>query len=118
MEITNDINELQSICKELKRLYVESKKLRQRKSQLESNILNYLKDTEQTAGIIYNNVVLQPQDKQIFKRKGLKDKLSAGSKYLEEIGVDDGKKILTNLFDVIKGSPIAKMHLKMIQKSK
>ena len=116
MDIVSDINELQSLCQELKKMRIAGIKIRKRKVDIENKILDYLKNTDQ-AGISYRDVTLKSEDKCIFKRGRNEDKILKGSEYLEKMGIVGGSQIVTNLLQVIKGSPISKSQLRMIQSS-
>lgn len=117
MEILGDVNELQSLTQEMKRLREQSKALRQRKTEVEKKILEYLESSDQP-GLKYKDIILLAENKETFKRGKAKDRILRGAEFLEQIGIDNGKQVITRLLEAIKGSPIPKSQLKLLKKKK
>lgn len=117
MEIREDISELQSLTMELKRVKERAKELRQLKMDVEKRILDYLEENDQP-GVNYKDVVLLAQNKEGFKRGKAKEKILRGAEYLEQRGIQNGKQIVSELLDAIKGSPVSKSQLKMMKRKK
>lgn len=117
MEILSEVNELQSLTQEIKRLREQSKALRQRKTDIERKILEYLETSEQP-GLKYKDIILLAENKETFKRGKTKDRLLRGAEYLDNIGIQNSKQVITRLLEAIKGSPIPKSQLKMMKKKK
>jgi hypothetical protein len=112
-EIVSLVNELQSLTQELKRLHLDSKALRDRKKKCESDILNYLEQSDQP-GLKYNNITVFAENKDSFK-SSKKEKIARGSEYLSQLGLD-GEKIIDELLKTMKGEPISESRLKIIKK--
>jgi len=117
MEILGDVNELQSLTLEIKRLREQAKQLRQRKSDVEKKILDYLESSDQP-GLKYKDVILLAENKETFKRGKAKDRITRGADFLEQLGINNSKEVVSNLLDVLKGSPVPKSQLKMVKKKK
>lgn len=117
MEILGDVNELQGLTQEIKRLREQSKTLRQRKTEVEKKILDYLESSDQP-GLKYKDIILLAENKETFKRGKAKDRIIRGAEFLEQLGVQNSKQVVSNLLDVIKGSPIPKSQLKLMKKKK
>lgn len=117
MEILSEVNELQSLTQEIKRLREQSKTLRQRKTDIEKKILEYLESSDQP-GLKYKDIILLAENKETFKRGKAKDRIIRGADYLEQLGIQNSKQVVANLLEAIKGSPIPKSQLKMMKKKK
>ena len=117
MEILGDINELQSLTQELKRLKDQSRSIRQRKLEIEKRILTYLESSDQP-GLKYKNIILLAESKETFKRTRIKDKITKGAEFLEQYGIGNSKEIVTKLFENLKGSPIPRSQLRLMKNTK
>lgn len=112
MSITNYVNELQIINKEIKRQSVETAKLRKRAKELEIHIEEFLKDKDQL-GVKFGNVAIILETKPKFSIKPKKDKDEDSIKILESAGVDDPREILERLERSKKGDEFEHTKIKI-----
>ena len=116
MSITPYVNELQNINKEIKRLSIETSKLRKRGKELESHIETFLKDKEQL-GVKFGDIAIVMETKSKFTSKPRKDKEQDSIKVLEDYGIENPKEVLERLERAKKGEEFDKAIIK-VQKIK
>jgi hypothetical protein len=112
MSITNYVNELQTINKEIKRQSIETSKLRKRAKDLETHIEEFLKDKDQL-GVKFGNVAIVLETKPKFSVKPKKDKDDDSIKILENIGVENPREILEKLERTKKGDEFEHTKIKI-----
>ena len=113
-QIANDMKELKAIIAETKKLTETLKELRDRKKQLESNILQYLEENQQP-GVKFQELIVLRNEKTTFTKKKSKDKEQAIVRILEENGVTDARSVYKAIGEAGKGEEIAVTKLKVKQ---
>jgi hypothetical protein len=116
-EIAGVVNEMRTICSELKRLRSETQKLNKRKTVLEKKIVEYL-EVKEELGLKFNGVAILKEEKERRAYKKKSEKLERGTSLLENYGIDNPKEVLDELMNCMKGSPIqeSKIKIKEIKK--
>lgn len=116
-EIAGTVNELKTICSELKRLRSDTQKLNKRKKVLEEKIVHYL-ETKNELGLKFNGMAILKEEKERRPYKKKSEKIEKGASLLGEYGVDNPKEVLDELMNAMKGSPIqeSKIKIKEIKK--
>jgi hypothetical protein len=110
--IQNNVQELKDINTEIKRLQIESKRLKKRAQDIEKNILSYLNEKEQP-GLKYQNtaIIIENKAKRVGRSK--KDNDSNAIKILEENGVYNAREILNKIKESGKGEQIQMQKVKL-----
>ncbi len=116
MEILSDVNELQSLNVEYARLKEELKIIQEKRKLCEERILYYLSLNDQP-GIKYKDVILLAENKNARKRCDKKNKLQKGSDFLKNLGINNSKEVFEDLMNALKGSPVSKSQLKLMNNS-
>ena len=112
MNITGHINELQSLEKEISTLSKQLKKLKTRKSKIEEEVAEYLRETNKP-GIKYKGraILLKEVDKRTRMRK--KEREEEGKSVLEQYGIDNSEEVLNELMEAMKGPKSANYKLQI-----
>jgi len=112
MNITGHINELQSLEKEISTLSKQLKKLKTRKSKIEEEVAEYLRETNKP-GIKYKGraILLKEVDKRTRMRK--KEREEEGKSVLEQYGIDNAEEVLNELMEAMKGPKSANYKLQI-----
>ncbi len=102
MNITSQVNELQSLEKEISNLSKRLKKLKTRKKEIEENVAEYLRETNKP-GIKYKGraILLKEVDKRTRMKK--KEREEEGKNILEQYGIDNPDEVLNELMEAMKG---------------
>lgn len=102
MSITNQMNELNNVTLEIKRLSDNLRELRKTKKEIENVILEYLKEKDQP-GVKFQGkaFVLESKSKRIPKKKT--QKKEDAIRILENCGLNNPEKILEQLLEASKG---------------
>jgi hypothetical protein len=110
--IQNNVQELKDINTEIKRLQIESKRLKKRAQDIEKNILSYLNEKEQP-GLKYQNtaIIIENKAKRVGRSK--KDNDINMIKILEENGVYNAREILNKIKESGKGEQIQMQKVKL-----
>ena len=110
--IQQNVQELKNINTEIKRLQIETKKLKKRAQDIEKNILSYLNEKEQP-GLKYQNtaIIIENKAKRITRSK--KDVDSNAIKILEENGVYNAREILSKTKESRKGDEVQMQKVKL-----
>lgn len=103
LKIASDMRELKNIQTEIKRLNEQLKTLREKKNTIESNILTYLKQTNQV-GVKYEDTVVMLHDKKHRQRIKEKDKKEEVIRYLENSGIRDTENFYKEISEKMKGT--------------
>lgn len=90
--IREDMSELQQIVAELKIINAKAKELRNRKKEIEAQILIYL-DESDTPGIKFNELIVKRAERVSHIRLKKKEKQENVIKTLEESGVEDAEEV-------------------------
>ena len=100
--VSSNMKELSAILSELKIVNVKVRELRERKKVLESNILEYLDETEEN-GLRYRDLVVLRKETTTRERKKQKDKEVCAIQALEKMGVEEAKKMYDAMMTAMKG---------------
>jgi hypothetical protein len=100
--IANDMKELKTINNEIRRLTTQLKNLREKKKDLETHILSFLKQEEQP-GLRYQEMVVLSGEKKIRDKKDKEQKEQEIITLLENAGISDAKGMYTNILEAMKG---------------
>ena len=103
MSIKPEINELNEINIEIKRLSGQLSVLRLRKKVVEKSVVTYLESKEQP-GVKFNNtaIVVETKTKRLTKKKNERD--IDALRILSEYGINDPKKVLNDILETRKGT--------------
>ena len=110
--IQNYINELKNLNIELKRLNKASHVVRQRAKQVESDIINYLREKEQP-GVKYQDMAIVVENKTKRINKSKKDIEEDSLRVLEDYGISNAKEVLDEILRARKGEEIENQKLKI-----
>ena len=114
--IQSDINELNSIEKELKRLGEISRKLRKQKKDVEDRIIQYLKFKNQP-GVKFggNALVLEEKTRKVSRKK--KEYENVSLRILRENGVNNAEEVFNELLKakIHNESSISKLKMKKLK---
>ena len=105
MSITNSIVKLKKIDSEIKRRAKDLKLLRQEKKKLEKSILDFLNNNNQN-GVKYRNeiaIIKETKKKCNRKYQNPKQRHSAATEILKQLGIDNSSEIATNIINAMKG---------------
>lgn len=100
--VREDLKELSKIYENLKKFSAEIKELRDRKKEIETNLIDYLQQTEEV-GLRYESFIFFPKDKKIRKKLKKKEREENSIKVLEDYGVDQAKEAYEKLMEAMKG---------------
>jgi hypothetical protein len=102
VRIANDMKELKTINNEIRRVSIQLKNLRDKKKEIETHILSFLKHEEQP-GLRYQEMVVLSGEKKIRDKKDKNQKEEEIISLLENAGVSDAKNTYTNILEAMKG---------------
>ena len=100
--ISEVMKEMNQIVLELKILNEKARQLRNRKKELESQVIQYLEDTE-TPGLKYHDLIVLKAETTSKKPKNKKDKDSDLINTLHELGISDTKKATEAIKKALSG---------------
>ena len=112
MSISQYLEELDSIRKEIARNNARNRALRTRASILEDNISRFLHEREQQ-GVKFNDKAIYIESKPSFQIKKKKDKREDTIVMLKSMGVDNPEEAYESLMNVQKGEQYEKSKLKI-----
>jgi hypothetical protein len=101
-QIASDMRELKNINKEIKRNGMILKQLRDRKKNIETNILKYLRQNEQS-GVKYEDIVAVQKERKTRERKTQEEKKEDIVKLLENNGIRNADNLYKELLETMKG---------------
>ncbi len=101
-EIRSNMKELKDINTEIKRLNIVLKGYRDRKKELEDNIIEYLDRTGQP-GIKYEDLIVLAGEKKARERKKKEEKELDVLTLLEERGIRDSRNLYNDIIEAMKG---------------
>ena len=104
-KVVGELKELKNVINELTRKNAEAKILRIRKKELESNIMEYLREENQP-GVKYETVTVLSRERTTCKRLKKTEKEENAIRILEEHGVDNPKDTLESIMNSMKGEQI------------
>jgi predicted oxidoreductase len=101
-KIISELQELQQITVEIKRLNIEMKSLRDKKKKIEEDITKYLHEVDQP-GVKYGDIVVL--SKETTKRKQLKKKEKEANaiEVLQKMGIMNPKQALASIQESMRG---------------
>ena len=119
LKIKTEINELKEIDKEIKRLNEAIRPLRQRKKQLEANILQYMNSNKgkELTTIKVNDLEITAVEKTKHERMNKSEKESTAIQYLQQSGVPNPRKAYNDLQQMLKGAETTTKSLKVVNKN-
>jgi hypothetical protein len=112
MSISQYLEELDNIRKEISRNNARNRGLRTRASILEDNIRDFLQEREQQ-GVKFNDKAIYLESKPSFQIKKKKDKKEDTIVMLKSMGVDNPQDAYVNLMNVQRGEQYEKSKLKI-----
>ena len=112
MSISGDVNELNEINAEIKRVSLHLKNLRTRAKLVEERIVNYLREKDQP-GVKFQGraIILENKSKRVAKKKSQKE--ADALRILEDYGVHNPEKVLEEVLEARKGYPQEVQKLKI-----
>jgi hypothetical protein len=113
--VCSALEEIYKISLEIKEANKKLKSLRDRKKELEQDVINYLEETDQPA-VKYKNIVVISDQGEKRKRKKKKDKETDCIKTLKALGVNNPKDAFEKILESMRGekTSITKLKLKNI----
>jgi hypothetical protein len=112
MSVKNNLNELNKINTEIKRLSENIRNLRSSAKEVESRVVGYLNEKEQP-GVKYNgnSVVIENKEKRAPKKK--EDREEDALKILRLHGIHNARDVLNELLEARKGDRVNHQKLKI-----
>jgi hypothetical protein len=112
MSIVREVEELQSITNEIKRLNIRMKRLKAEKKRVEDLILEYL-DSNDQPGVRHNGttIVCERRNKRSYKKKSAK--LEDAQAILQRYGISQTKEALDDIMEALRGEPLEKRVVKV-----
>lgn len=101
-EVAEKMNELKNLVAEMKRLNTTLREMRDRKKEIEADILTYIEENE-LPGFKFNEIVVLKTESTVRTRKKKKEKDEEIIKVLEEAGIADAKNVCEKLKNAGKG---------------
>ena len=116
MSISRDVNELNQLNTEIKRLSAQLKNLRTQAKAVNERIADYLHQKDQP-GLRFQGQAIFLEDKSVRKPKKKSEREDAAILILRGYGIDNPEGVLTELLESRKGSPqkVQKLKIKNIQ---
>lgn len=102
IQVASDMRELKKINNEIKRYATLIKQLRDRKKNIETNILGYLQNNQQT-GIKLGDVIAVQKEKKTHERKSKNEKKDEIVKLLENNGIRNADGLYSEILETMKG---------------
>ena len=115
MSITGQINELDSITNEIKRLSIKLKELRKKKKELEDEISSFC-EQQNKAGIKYKGNQFIPETKQkIDRKRNSKTKEKDASEVLQKYGITpaNATTLVKEMLEAMRGPRTEETSLKI-----
>lgn len=116
MSIKADINELNQVNAEIKRLGDLGRTLKKQAKVIESRILEYLQSKEQP-GVKFNDTAIIVENKVKRGSKKTAERENDAIRILEDNGIDNAKQVLNQILEARKGDEeeIKKIKIKKIK---
>jgi hypothetical protein len=103
MSVANDVNELNNLTQEIKRLSRELKLLRKKAKEAEARIVDYLK-VKETPGVKFQGKALILQNKESHtKKKKIEQEMDA-LQVLSKYNIDNPQEVLKEILQARKGN--------------
>jgi hypothetical protein len=112
MSIVTELEELESINNELKRVRSRLKKLQASKTRVENIILDYLESNNQP-GLRYKGktIIAERKNRRTHKKKS--EKYTDAERVLQDCGVSATREVLEDILEAMRGDPVEKNVVKM-----
>ena len=101
-QLASDMKELKGLTTEIKRLNTQIKGLREREKTIKTNLLNYLKQSEQS-GVKYESLVAIREEKSAREKKKLVEKKNDVLRVLETNGIVNAESLYSEIMETMKG---------------
>ena len=111
-EIVGDINELEDIDNELKRLCKTMHQLRSRKLTLENSIVEFMAQKGQP-GLKYKNKIIIPEERKKRTYRKEKEKRADGESVLKDYGISNTENALREIMEAMRGPSEQRTGLKI-----
>lgn len=102
MSIQSDVNELNNILAEIKRLNKSLASLRKRKTEVETRIADFL-NTKDQHGVKYRGMAIIAEDTNKVLYKSKKDRKADGIATLQKYGIHNPDSVLDEVIKAMKG---------------
>jgi septal ring factor EnvC (AmiA/AmiB activator) len=102
VQIASNMNELKQINTEIKRLTTQIKILKEKKKEIDENIIEYLKDNDSDA-IRYKDLIVQTKEKKHREKKKKIERENDILNVLQQAGVNDSVKVLDGIKSALRG---------------
>lgn len=114
MSIKGDLEELDNLDKEIKRLKCQLYEYNKQKKEVEKRVIEFL-EHQKSAGLKFENkaIILQKKDCRNKKKKG--EKLSDLNDVLRKHGIDD-ENLLNEILEAQRGHKTTNYSLKMLNR--
>lgn len=112
MSIQTDVNELNNILIEMKRLNKSIADLRKRKKEIEGRITTFLQSKDQP-GVKYKGMAIIAEDKKKICYKSKKDKEKSGIETLKKYGIHNPDEVLKEVISSMRGEELETKKLKI-----
>lgn len=112
MSIQTDVNELNNILIEIKRLNKTVAELRKRKKEIEGRITSFLQSKEQP-GVKYKGMAIIAEDAKKVCYKSKKDKEQSGIETLKKYGIHNPDEVLKEVMSSMRGEELEMKKLKI-----
>lgn len=115
MSIQKDLDELNMINVEIRRLCETLKNFRKQKELIESRVISFLKEQE-TRGVRYNDHAVLLETKSIRNKKHKTEKLGELEQVLRRHGIQKNEVLLNEILEAQRGQPTKNDVLKMVRR--
>jgi hypothetical protein len=115
MSIQKDLDELNMINLEIRRLQDSLRTFRRQKELVETRVIQFLKEQE-THGVRYNDQAVLLETKPIRNKKKKSEKLNDISLVLRKYGIQKNESLLNELIEAQRGLPSKNDVLKMVRR--
>jgi len=115
MSIQKDLDELNMINVEIRRLYDTLKTFRKQKEMIEARVISFLKEQE-TRGVRYNDHAVLLETKSIRNKKRKTEKIGDLEQVLRRHGIQKNETLLNEILEAQRGQPAKNDVLKMVRR--
>lgn len=112
MSIKADVQELESLQMEIKSLQSRIKILKQKEKEVDKRIQDYI-ESKQVPGIRTKNGAVLVEEKEVRPPKKAMEREKDATSILQKYGISNPDKVLQELMEARKGSPVIKRKLKI-----
>lgn len=115
MSIQKDLDELNMINLEIRRLQETLRTFRKQKEIVETRVIQFLREQE-THGVRYNDQAVLLESKPIRNKKKKAEKINDLSLVLRKYGIQKNESLLNELIEAQRGLPSKNDVLKMVRR--